>query len=125
MKITFKELVSGDEYQKHASEFCKALIFISVITSIINYIFYVDVGIFFIIIFFVVWSTFGVSILIGMPLYLLSVLAVVQMSSHTEWPSGKPNSTIGKFWKFIQSFTHFVGYGLAIYSTYFLIRYFK
>ena len=125
MKTTFKELVSGDEYQKHASEFCKALIFISVITSIINYIFYVDVGIFFIIIFFVVWSTFGVSILIGMPLYLLSVLAVVQMSSHTEWPSGKPNSTIGKFWKFIQSFTHFVVYGLAIYSTYFLIRYFK
>ena len=125
MKTTFKELVSGDSYQKHASEFCKALIFISVITSIINYIFYVDVGIFFIIIFFVVWSTFGVSILIGMPLYLLSVLAVVQMSSHTEWPSGRPNSKIGKFWKFIQSFTHFVGYGLAIYSTYFLIRYFK
>ena len=30
MKTTFKELVSGDEYQKHASEFCKALIFISV-----------------------------------------------------------------------------------------------
>ena len=125
MKITFKELVSGDEYQKHASEFCKALIFISFITSIINYIFYVDVGIFFIIIFFAVWSTFGVSILIGMPLYLLSVLAVVQMSPHTEWPSGRPNSTIGKFWKFIQSSTHFVGYGLSIYSTYFLINYFK
>ena len=125
MKTTFKELVSGDSYQKHASEFCKALIFISVVTSIINYIFYVDVGIFFIIIFFAVWSTFGVSILIGMPLYLLSVLAVVQMSSHTEWPSGRPNSKIGKFWKFIQSFTHFVGYGLAIYSTYFLIHYFK
>ena len=125
MKTTFKELVSGDEYQKHASEFCKALIFLSVITSIVNYIFSVDVGIFFIIIFFAVWSTFGVSILIGMPLYLLSVLAVVQMSSHTEWPSGRPNSKIGKFWKFIQSFTHFVGYGLAIYSTYFLIRYFK
>ena len=125
MKITFKELVSGDSYQKHASEFCKALIFISVVTSIINYIFYVDVGIFFIIIFFAVWSTFGVSILIGMPLYLLSVLAVVQMSSHTEWPSGRPNSKIGKFWKFTQSFTHFVGYGLTIYSTYFLIHYFK
>ena len=125
MKTTFKELVSDDSYQKHASEFCKALIFLSVVTSIINYIFYVDVGIFFIIIFFAAWSTFGVSILIGMPLYLLSVLAVVQMSSHTEWPSGRPNSKIGKFWKFIQSFTHFVGYGLTIYSTYFLIHYFK
>lgn len=125
MKMTFKEMVSGEEYQKHATDFCKALIFLSVITLIINYFTSDDIGFIYALIFFVVWSCFGVSIVIAMPLYLLSILAVVQMSPHTEWPSGRPNSTIGKFWKFIQSLTHFVGYGLSIYSTYFLINYFK
>lgn len=125
MKMTFKEMVSGEEYQKHATEFCKALIFLSVITLIISYLTNDNVGIFYALIFFVIWSCFGVSIVIAMPLYLLSILAVIQMSPHTEFPSGKPNSAIGKFWRFIQNLIHFVGYGLSIYSTYFLLQYFK
>ena len=71
MKMTFKEMVSGEEYQKHATDFCKALIFLSVITSIINYIFSVDVGIFFIIIFLT-------NINLGQSFYLLNLNLSIQ-----------------------------------------------
>lgn len=125
MKITFKELTGGEEYQKHASEFCKALIFLSFITLVVSYFTLDDIGFFYTFIFFFVWSCFGVSILIAMPLYLLNTLALVQMSAHTEYPSGKPNSTIGHLWKLISTLLNFTGYGLSIYSTYYLVQYFN
>jgi hypothetical protein len=125
MKITFKELTSGAAYQKHATEFCKALIFLSFITLAVCYFTLDNIGLLYAFIFFFVWSCFGVSILVAMPLYLLITLALVQMSSHTEYPSGKPNSTIGHFWKLISTVINFKVYGVSIYSTYYLVQYFN
>jgi len=125
MKITFKELTRGEEYQKHASEFCKALIFLSFITLVVSYFTLDDIGFFYTLIFFFAWSCFGVSILIAMPLYLLNTLTLVQMSAHTGYPSGRPNSTIGHLWKLISILLNFTGYGLSIYSTYYLVQYFN
>lgn len=125
MKMTFKEITSGEAYQKHASEFCKALIFLSFITLVVCYFTLDNIGLLYAAIFFFIWSCFGVSIIIAMPLYLLNILALVQMSAHTEYPSGKPNSPIGHFWKLISILINFTGYGLSIYATYYLVKYFN
>jgi hypothetical protein len=125
MKITFKELTSSDAYNKNASEFSKALIFLSFITLVVSYFTLDNVGLLYAFVFFFIWSCFGVSILIAMPLYLLNILALVQMSAHTEFPSGRPNSTMGHFWKLISTLVNFTGYGLSIYSTYYLVQYFN
>lgn len=125
MKLTFKELTSSDAYQKKATEFCKALIFLSFITLVVSYFTSDNISLLYAFAFFLIWSCFGVSMLIAMPIYLLSILALVQMSSHTEYPSGKPNSSFGHFWKAIATFINYVGYGLSIYSTYSLVQYFN
>ena len=72
MNYSLKEFSKTAQYQKHASEHSKAMIFISVMTSVISsFISDVDVSWLRHAIVFFVWSLFGTSVLIAFPSFML------------------------------------------------------
>lgn len=81
MSYTLKEFSKTEQYKKLAEEHSKAMIAISVLTSIISSIFSdIDVGLMRHVIVFFLWSLFGTSLLIALPSFLLISLTALKRS---------------------------------------------
>lgn len=94
MAYSLKEFSKTEQYQKHATEHSKAMIFVSVMTSIISsFISDIDVSWLRHVIVFVVWSLFGTSILIALPSFILMSWTALKRMELEEL--GKPHGIYG------------------------------
>lgn len=124
MKLTFKELVSGEAYQRAASAYCANMIFVSSITLIYNFFVSDNATLFSSLIFWFPWCVFGVGMFVAAPVYILNMLIITTLSGHTEYPSGIPINNMGKFLKLLSSMWLFFGFFLSVYTTNKVIDYF-
>ncbi len=99
MKLSFKELVSSDQYEKNASQYCQAMITVSVTTFLVS-IFFLKLkksfwgAAIFLLLFGFGWCVVGIALL-SLASYLVFCFLIVALSNHTEFPTGKPIDTIG------------------------------
>ena len=117
MKITFSELVSSEAYQSSASSYTKGVIAVSALVVILNY-FLSDTATFlasFLIL--IVWSVFATSFVVALPVYMIYLLIVVQMSAHTEFPTGVPTNATGRLLKHLSTLSLLGGLALAVFAT--------
>lgn len=120
MKVSFKEVISSEAYQKNAQIYVKAMIFVSAITLLITYFARDDASFIGTIILIFGWSLFGVSLLLAMPFYMVYVWLVVKMTSSVAFPSAKPTNKKGEFWRMIASVWNGITYIANITITIFI-----
>ncbi len=118
MKVSFKEIVMSDAFQRNAEIYAKTMIFVSVATILVNY-FLTDTATFIgAVLLLVGWSLMGVSILVALPCYVLYVWLVSKMSAHTAFANGEEiKTTKGNFWKLLSAVWNNFSYVLNIYLT--------
>jgi len=94
MNYSLKEFSKTEQYQKHATEHSKAMIFLSVMTSVISSFFSdIDVSWLRHVIVFVAWSLFGTSVLIAFPSFVLMSWTALKRMELDEL--GKPHGVYG------------------------------
>lgn len=112
MNYSLKEFSKTEQYQKHASEHCKAMIFISVITSVVSsFVSDIDVSWLRHAIVFFVWSLFGTSILVAFPSFMLMSWTVLRRMELDEL--GKSHRIYG----FFKTLIYLIAVALIISTT--------
>ncbi len=120
MDMSFKEFISSPVYERHASQYAKAMIFVSTIVLIISAMFFREIGIFSVAVLFFGWSVIGVSYLLAMPLFLLRSIIIVQMMPHTSFPDGVPIDGFGKALRMLSNIVVQLGYISNVFLTYYI-----
>jgi hypothetical protein len=112
MTYSLKEFSKTEQYQKHATEHSKAMIFLSVMTSIVSsFISDIDVSWLRHAIVFFVWSLFGTSILIALPSFMLMSWTALRRMELEEL--GKPHQIYG----FTKTIVYLIAVALVIFTT--------
>lgn len=112
MTYSLKEFSKTEQYQKHASEHSKAMIFVSVMTAVISS-FFSDIEVSWLrhaIVFFV-WSLFGTSILIAFPSFMLMSWTALKRMELDE--IGKPHG----FYGFLKTLVYIFALALVVLTT--------
>jgi hypothetical protein len=112
MSYSLKEFSKTEEYQKHASEHSKAMIVVSVMTSVVSSLISdIDVSWLRHAIVFFVWSLFGTSVLIAFPSFMLMSWAVLKRIELHEL--GKSH----QIYSFFKTFIYLIAVGLVVATT--------
>jgi hypothetical protein len=124
IKLSFKEIISSEAYQKQATSWCKNHIFTGLIVAVATVWFgSVSLGLHWLWVFPVL--LFGISLVVSLPTMAVLVWLVTVQSSHMKFAFGipPPADAVGKFLNIAKTIWSIASCALAGYASYLFVNY--